>query len=80
MVVTVKVAVVAFAGTVTLVGACATASLVLERAITAPPAGATLVIVTVPVVGVPPMTGAGLSVTVLRTPDNTVRLAPWVKP
>ena len=80
MVVTVKVAVVAFAATVTLAGTCAAATLLLDRVITAPPVGAALVSVTVPVDEVPPMTDVGFSVTVLRTPDNTVKLALWVAP
>jgi hypothetical protein len=48
MVVMVKVALVAFAGTVTLAGTCADESL-LDKVTTAPPAGATALSVTVPV-------------------------------
>ena len=63
LVVTVKVAVVAFAATVTLAGTCAAAVLLLERVTTAPPAGAGPFNVTVPVEDVPPSTEAGLTLT-----------------
>ena len=79
-VVIVKVAVVAPAATVTLAGACAAAVLLLVKATTAPPAGAAAAKVTVPVDNVPPITEAGLSVTVLSEPVSTVRLVVCVPP
>ena len=60
-VLTVKDALVAPAGTVTLEGTLA-APLLLESVTIAPPAGAGPLNVTVPVEGVPPMTLAGFSV------------------
>jgi hypothetical protein len=80
VVVTVKVAVVAPAPTVTLAGTCAAVVLLLERETTAPPAGAAAANVTVPVEEVPPRTEVGFSVTVLSEPVNTERLAVWVAP
>lgn len=61
LVVTVNVAVVAPAATVTLAETVA-AALLLESATTAPPGGATLPRVTVPVDELPPTTVVGLSV------------------
>lgn len=58
---TVNVAVVAPAATVTLCGVVASAALELVKAIAAPLLGAGAVSVTVPVLGVPPTTRAGLS-------------------
>jgi len=58
VVVTLKVALVAFAATVTLPGTCA-AALLLDNATTAPPAGAGPVRVTVPVEDEPPVTDVG---------------------
>jgi hypothetical protein len=65
-VVIVNVAEVAPAGTVTLEGTVAIVVLLLLSVTTAPPVGATLVRVTVPVEGVPPVTLAGFSVTEVR--------------
>jgi hypothetical protein len=62
LVVTVNVAVVAPAVTVTLGGTCA-APLLLDSATAAPPAGAFPLNVTVPVDEVPPCTLVGFSVT-----------------
>ena len=75
VVVTVKVAVVALAGTVTLAGTCAAAVLLLDNVATAPPVGAALLKRTVPVEEVPPTTDAGLIVTLRTTFANTVRPA-----
>jgi hypothetical protein len=61
LVVTAKIAVVAFAATVTLAGTCAAAVLLLERLTTTPPLGAGLLSVTVAVDDVPPRTGFGFS-------------------
>jgi hypothetical protein len=61
-VVTVKVALVAPAGTVTLAGTVATPVLLLERETTAPPLGASALSMTVPVEGDPPLTLVGFSV------------------
>jgi hypothetical protein len=80
LVVAVKVAVVAFAGTVTLAGTCAAAVLLLDSVTTAPPAGAGPVSVTVPVDPAPPGTVVGLSVSELSTAAVTVRLAVCVEP
>lgn len=74
LVVIVKVAVLAFAGTVTLVGTCATAAL-LDKVTTVPLAGAGPVNVTVPVEEVPPMTALGLRLTELRVAALTVNVA-----
>ena len=80
LVVTVKVAVVAFAATVTLAGTCAAAVLLLDRVTTAPPAGAGPVSFTVPVEDVPPITEAGLKETELTAAAVTVKLAVLVAP
>src|SRR5437899_543112 len=60
LVLTVKVALVALPGTVTLAGTVATLVLLLERATTAPPLGAGPLSVTVPVEELPPVTLVGL--------------------
>jgi hypothetical protein len=62
LVLTVKVALVAPAGTVTLEGTVAAAVLLLESATCAPPAGAGPLSVTVPVEEFPPATLVGFSV------------------
>ena len=79
LVVTGNVAVVAFAATITLVGTCATAVLLLDSVTTAPPAGAGPLNVTVPVDDLPPTTEAGLSVTVLKVAAVTVSVAVLVE-
>jgi len=79
-VVTVNVAVVAFAATVTVVGTCAAAVLPLVNVTTAPPAGAGPFRVTVPVDEVPPITLLGVTVTVLSTAPVTVKVAVLVTP
>jgi len=79
VVVTVKEAMGWPAATVTLAGTCA-AGLLLTKVTTAPPVGATLLNVTVPVEEVPPTTEVGFRVTVLSTADVTVKLAFWVAP
>jgi hypothetical protein len=80
LVVTVNVAVVAFAATVTLAGTCAAEGLLLERATTAPPDGAGPFSITVPVEDVPPITAVGLNVTVFTTAAATVSEAVLVVP
>jgi hypothetical protein len=80
LVVTVKVAVVAFAATVTLDGTLAAVVLLLDRVTTAPPAGAGPFNVTVPVDGVPPTTDVGLRLTELSVAAVTVKLAVLVPP
>jgi hypothetical protein len=71
-VVTRNVAVVAFAGMMTLVGTLPTALLLLARAICAPAAGAGPFSVTVPVDDAPPRTEVGLNVTELSAAAVTV--------
>ena len=80
LVVTVKVAVVAFAATVTLAGTCAAAVLLLDSVTTAPPAGAGPFKVTVPVEEVPPITEVGLRVTELSAAAVTVKVVVLVTP
>ena len=62
LVCTLNVAALAPAGTVTLDGTLAQATLLLDSVTTAPPVGAALVSVTVPVEFEPPRTDVGLSV------------------
>jgi hypothetical protein len=66
VVVTVKLALVAPAGTVTLDGTVATFVLLLDRLTTAPPLGAGPLNVTVPVEEFPPVTLDGLRLSELR--------------
>ena len=80
LVVTVNVAVVAFAATVTLVGTWAAAVLLLNKVTTAPPVGAGPFNVTVPVEGVPPIDEVGFRVTVLRVAAVTVKVPVFVAP
>ena len=75
LVVTAKVAVAAFAATVTLAGTVAAAVLLLLSATTAPPAGAGPPSVTVPVDALPPVTDVGFRLTVLTTGGVTVSAA-----
>jgi hypothetical protein len=74
LVVTVNVAVVAFAATVTVAGTWAADVLLLERVTTAPPAAAGPFSVTVPVDEAPRGTDVGFKVTELSTAAVTVRL------
>jgi hypothetical protein len=74
-VVAVKVAVVAPAATVTDAGTWAAAVLLELRVTTAPPAGAGLSSVTVPVEGLPPWTEVGSNATDARTGGVTVKVA-----
>ncbi len=80
LVVTVKVALVAPAATVTLAGTVATAVLLLERLTVAPPLGAAPLSVTVPCEELPPVTLLGFSVSEERVGGNTVSVAVCVEP
>lgn len=80
LVVTVNVAEVAFAATVTLAGTLAAAVLLLDRLTTAPPAGAGPVNITVPVEDVPPITDEGLTPIVVRVGGVTVKVVVRVLP
>jgi hypothetical protein len=75
LVVTVNVALVALAATVTLVGTCAALVLLLDNVTIAPPAGAGPFRVTVPVDVLPPTTDVGLTPTELNTAAVTVKPA-----
>lgn len=80
---TVKVALVAPAGTVTLAGTLAVPGLLLESMIWAPPAGAGPLSFTVPVEELPPVTLEGLSVSEERVGSGegvTVSVAVRVMP
>jgi hypothetical protein len=77
-VVTVKVALVFPAATVTLDGTVATVVALLERVNTAPADGAGPEIVTVPVEGVPPFTVVGFNTTDVITGAVTVSVALWL--
>ena len=79
-VVTVNVAVVVPATTVTLAGTVATEVKLLERVITAPPVGAGPFKVTVPVEGVPPLTLLGFRVRALSTGVVTVKVVVRLAP
>lgn len=80
LVLTVKLAVVALAATVTLEGTVATLVLLLVSVTTAPPAGAGPLSVTVPVDEFPPTTELGFRPTELGTGAFTVRVALFVVP
>ena len=80
LVVTVKVAVVLPAGTVTLASTVATDVLLLVRVTTAPPDGAGPVKITVPVDEVPPFTEAGLRLTEVSVAAVTVKVVVFVTP
>ena len=79
-VVTVNVAVVFPAVTVTLAGTVATAVRLLDRVTTVPPAGAAPVSVTVPVDGVPPFTVVGFRVSEAMVGACTTKLTLRVTP
>ena len=73
LVLAVKLALVAPAGTVTLAGTVTTAWLLLQRPTTAPPAGAGALNMTVPVEELPPRTHAGEN-----DSEKGVELAGWM--
>ena len=80
LVLTVKVAVVAPAATVTLAGTVAAAVLPLLKVTVAPPVGAAPFRVTVPVEDVPPVTDVGLKLTDFIAGAFTVSPADCVVP
>jgi hypothetical protein len=81
-VVTGNVAVVAFAATVTDTGTVAAFRLLLVSTISAPPAGAAVVSVSVPVLATPPTTAVGFNVSAasVATGGLTVRVAVFANP
>jgi len=79
-VVTVKVAVVLPAGTVTVAGTVAAEVLLLASPTGIPPVGAGALNVTVPVEAIPPVTVAGFTLTELSAGAITVRVAVCVDP
>lgn len=78
--VTANVAVVAFAGTVTLAGTCAMAVLLLDKVTTAPLAGAGPLSVTVAVEVFPPVTETGFRLKALTVAAETVNVPLLVAP
>jgi hypothetical protein len=80
LVVTVKVAELAPAGTVTLAGSVATAVLLIERVTATPPEGAKPVRDAVQATGVPPVTLLGVHAKELRTRRCTVSVTDLVTP
>ena len=80
LVVTVKLALVPPAGTVTLAGTVAAFVLLLESVTCAPPAGAGAFSVTVPAEGFPPVTLAGLRASEETIGGITVSVAICVAP
>jgi hypothetical protein len=79
-VLTVKVAVVEYAGMVTLEGTMAANPLLLDKNTTAPPAGAGPSSVTVPVEEPPPVMLEGFNVSDMSTGGRTISEADWVTP
>ena len=80
LVVTVNVAIVWFAATVTLDGTWAAPGLLLDKVTTAPPDGAGPFNVTVPVAELPPFTDDGLTFREFSTAGVTVKVALCVDP
>ncbi len=80
LVVTVNVALVLPADTVTLAGTVTAEVLLLDRDTATPPAGAALLSVTVPWEVLPPTTLVGLSATEFNAGGVTVSDALWVTP
>jgi len=78
LVLTVKVAVVAPAATVTLVGTVAADVLLLLSVTRAPPVGAAALSLTVPVDEAPPVTDVGLKLVEEMTTDGAVTVSPAV--
>jgi hypothetical protein len=80
LVVTVNVALVAFAGMVTDDGTCAADVRLLRSDTLAPPGGAAPFSVTVPIEELPPVTVLGLSVSDVKEATEMVRVAVLVVP